>query len=515
MRSVGTASLVAFAAGQQKGTLGPNYLMPIGLGECTSSGCTDSQKSLALDANWRWNHKVGQATNCYTGSEWDTSVCPDGETCAQNCAVGGVDQQTWESTYGVKQTGNGVQLDFVTEGPYSKNVGSRSYVMDDSSNYKLFKMLNKEIAFDIDVSNMPCGLNSAIYFSEMDASGDASATNKAGAAYGTGYCDGQCARDLKWVKGKANVEGWNTNPDDPYDNSGIGEMGACCAEMDLWEANSIATAFTPHPASGIQGLHVCMGDEECGAQDGDRYVAPTDRDGCDLNAYRMGETTFYGPGSQFKVDTTKPFTVITRFHATGGELTEIEQLYVQDGQEIHHPSYSLGADHNSESDEFCNAQKASFGDRNSFKEKGGMKAMGEALDRGMVFVISLWDDIAVNMNWLDSVMEGDDPSQPGTKRGPCDPAAGKPETLREAHPDSSYVMSNLRWGDLGTTTNYTPTPTPGPTPSPTPAGGSCCWGGSSCDTASDCHVDAYCGASEGQCTGNCAGTWCGKAAEIV
>ena len=33
---------------------------------------------------------------------------------------------------------------------------------------------------------MPCGLNSAIYFAEMDASGDA--------AYGTGYCDGQCAR---------------------------------------------------------------------------------------------------------------------------------------------------------------------------------------------------------------------------------------------------------------------------------------------------------------------------------
>merc|ERR1719387_1293128 len=112
------------------------------------------------------------------------------------------------STYGVKQSGNGVQLNFVTQGPYSKNVGSRQYLMEDESTYKHFKMLNKEIAFDIDVSNMPCGLNSAIYFAEMSANGDASSTNKAGAPYGTGYCDGQCARELKWVQGKANVEGW-------------------------------------------------------------------------------------------------------------------------------------------------------------------------------------------------------------------------------------------------------------------------------------------------------------------
>ena len=31
-----------------------------------------------------------------------------------------------------------------------------------------------------------------------------------------------------------------------------------------------------------------------------------------------------------------------------------------------------------------------------------MKAMGETLDRGMVLVMSLWDDIAFQMNWLDS-----------------------------------------------------------------------------------------------------------------
>merc|ERR1711959_256830 len=74
--------------------------------------------------------------------------------------------------------------------------------------YKLFSMLQKEISFDVDLSNMPCGTNAAIYFSEMEKTGNLGANNKAGAPYGTGYCDGQCARDLKWVSGKANSEGW-------------------------------------------------------------------------------------------------------------------------------------------------------------------------------------------------------------------------------------------------------------------------------------------------------------------
>merc|ERR1719223_1502086 len=155
--------------------------------------------------------------------------------------------------------------------------------------------------------------------------------------------------------------------------------------------------------------------------------------------------------AQFQVNTEKPFKVVTRFHALAGELTSIEQFYVQDGREIHHPNYAAGGNDNIESDAFCAAQKTTFGDRNSFSEKGGMKAMGEALDRGMVLVVSMWDDIAVSMNWLDSYMDCD-PSEPGCTRGPCDPADGAPETLREAHPDSAYTVTNVRWGAFGSTT---------------------------------------------------------------
>jgi len=37
--------------------------------------------------------------------------------------------------------------------------------------YQIFKLKNKEFSFDVDVSNMPCGLNGALYFVEMEADG--------------------------------------------------------------------------------------------------------------------------------------------------------------------------------------------------------------------------------------------------------------------------------------------------------------------------------------------------------
>merc|ERR1712070_628378 len=140
-----------------------------------------------------------------------------------------------------------------------------------------------------------------------------------------------------------------------------------------------------------------------------------------------------------------------------------------------------------ETSDFCEAQKTMFGDRDDFTKKGGLKTMGEALDRGMVLVVSLWDDISIYMNWLDSYNDCD-PTEPGCMRGPCDPEVGKPETLRNAHPDSSYSFLNLKVGDIDTTNpNVPPTPAPTPTPpSPSPpAPSGDCPGGSlsACEAA--------------------------------
>ena len=44
-----------------------------------------------------------------------------------------------------------------------------------------------------------------------------------------------------------------------------------------------------------------------------------------------------------------------------------------------------------------------------FKDKGGIKLMGEAMGRGMALVMSMWDDHDVNMLWLDSTYPVPDP----------------------------------------------------------------------------------------------------------
>jgi cellulose 1,4-beta-cellobiosidase len=121
--------------------------------------------------------------------------------------------------------------------------------MADDNDYYMFKLKNREFTFDVDVSNLPCGLNGALYFVEMLKDGGKSkfATNKAVAKYGTGYCDAQCPHDLKFIEGLANVKNWTPNPKDV--NAGTGHYGTCCAEMDIWEANSVSQAYTAHPCS--------------------------------------------------------------------------------------------------------------------------------------------------------------------------------------------------------------------------------------------------------------------------
>ena len=48
---------------------------------------------------------------------------------------------------------------------------------------QVFSLLGKEFTFDVDVSNLPCGLNGALYFVSMDADGGMAKypTNAAGA----------------------------------------------------------------------------------------------------------------------------------------------------------------------------------------------------------------------------------------------------------------------------------------------------------------------------------------------
>ena len=152
----------------------------------------------------------------------------------------------------------------------------------------MFYLLNHEVTFDVDLSAVGCGMNAAIDLTGMPADGGQADYGYAGAPYGTGFCDGQ---------------------DDPPN----------CLEMDILESNSLAIMYTVHPCNGTK----------CSAY------------GCGLNPYAVGRRDFYGRGSNYSIDTTKPFTVVTRFITVDGtdmgDLKEIQQVYVQNGQMISAP----------------------------------------------------------------------------------------------------------------------------------------------------------------------------------
>lgn len=443
------SALVVAARAQQACTLTTETHPSMTWSKCSTGGsCSTVSGSVTVDANWRWTHSVDSSTNCYTGNEWDSSYCPDGTTCASKCCVDGAD---YAGTYGATTSGNALNLKFVTQGPYSTNIGSRMYLMESDTKYQMFTLLGNEFTFDVDVSNLPCGLNGAVYFVSMDQDGGMSkySSNKAGAKYGTGYCDSQCPRDVKFINGMANVEGWTPSSNDA--NAGVGNMGTCCAEMDIWEANSISAAFTPHPCQ-TSAQHVCSGDSCGGTYSSDRYAGDCDPDGCDFNSYRQGNTSFYGPGTSNVIDTTKPITVVTQFlTGSSGQLSEIKRFYVQNGKTIPNSQSTIsGVSGNSITSAYCSAQKVAFGDTDSFANKGGMAGISAALAQPMVLVMSLWDDHAANMLWLDSTYPVT-ATGPGAKRGTCATSSGVPADVEANVPNSSVKYSSIKFGPIGST----------------------------------------------------------------
>ena len=134
--------------------------------------------------------------------------------------------------------------------------------------------------------------------------------------------------------------------------------------MDIWEANKISSAFTAHPCT-VDGQHKCEDPKTCGDTDkGHRFDGVCDKDGCDLNPFRAGVKDFYGEGSQFKVDTSKPFSVVTQFHTdANGDLAEIRRKFVQDGKVIEHPHTAVDTiqkQFDSITDEMCETVKGAF-----------------------------------------------------------------------------------------------------------------------------------------------------------
>ncbi len=185
--------LLATATAQSIGNSTPEVHPKLPTQFCTKAGgCVTRQTSLVTDALARNVHAVGNLAASCINPSLNATLCPDAATCAKNCQLEGVDY----TSMGVLTEGNAVTLrQYVFDGNTYKSVSPRLYlVAEDDKNYQPLNLVNQELAFEVDVSKLVCGMNGALYLSEMDMSGSRGQFNPAGAQYGTGYCDAQCPK---------------------------------------------------------------------------------------------------------------------------------------------------------------------------------------------------------------------------------------------------------------------------------------------------------------------------------
>ena len=190
-------------------------------------------------------------------------------------------------------------------------------------------LLGGSIEYDFDLSQASCGCNAALYLISMPGyNKDGNALPSTGKDY---YCD-------------ANKVG-----------------GVWCPEMDIMEANQYAWHLTPH---------------RCDAPDGKSYPS-CDTSGCGKSIHHM-DGNAYGPGSQYRIDTTKRFHAKIDFNeATKDTLTSIVLTLTQDTD-----LFTMTI-----ADEDCAA--------------GYLSDMTKPIKDGMTMAISNWGDVGTDMSWLD------------------------------------------------------------------------------------------------------------------
>jgi hypothetical protein len=250
---------------------------------------------------------------------------------------------------GVHTEGSTLTQRLVSDYNGKRTIGSRLYLMaPDEETYELFNLIGKEFTYEVDLSQITCGVDASLYTVQMPANG----SNVSPAVWGGGYCDA----------------------------SYIG--GAGCPSFTLQEANNRAMSFRAQPC-----------DHAGSSKDGE-CAAP----GCGYNAYRFGLTEFWGR----TINPRQKLTVITQFVSAGPALTEIRRIYIQGGRLFQNPPVKI-ADHgeySAISDEFCRASATDW----EAQEWRKLTGLGESMAHAHVLVFSLWD--GDDMGWLDADANG-------------------------------------------------------------------------------------------------------------
>ena len=175
--------------------------------------------------------------------------------------------------------------------------GGRAYLGDSSSDslspnsfYEMPVFDNKQggknrrLSFDVDMSDVGCNCNGALYLVSMPAYNSAQQPEP---GKGGDYC---------------------------CDANQVG--GTYCPEMDVMEANKFAMASTPHTCTYVPP----------------HYYSSCDRGGCGQNVLNV-DYNGYGPGK--RIDTNRPFRLSVDFiHGGNGRLSTITNTFNQGGQTL-------------------------------------------------------------------------------------------------------------------------------------------------------------------------------------
>jgi len=282
-----------------------------------------------------------------TMSWLDKEVCSMNETCSSvNSGMATISNMKVTSACQSELKVRGVQGNSFATG-FNGNTSGDHLVLQHNSGYsimetcedwnpnyfRLFQLLGKTLSFNVDLSQVGCACNIALYLIHgpaRDWSGNPS--------------QGAC-------------------PKSPYYCDANRVCGQWCPEVDVMEANNHAFQTTPH---------------RCDEASATGHYSNCDRKGCRQSARSLGNKA-YGPGPQFTIDTSKPFTVQTTFrgtmHSKTPHFTGLTTRLQQAANELvmQHTGCS----------------------------KGYLETMARAMAEGMSLRITYWGDDAKTMSWLD------------------------------------------------------------------------------------------------------------------
>jgi cellulose 1,4-beta-cellobiosidase len=358
---------------------------------CHGKECHQKYGAVVLDATLR---QIDCCHGSFNINDLQRTACKkkNKTTCPVDCCIEGADYQA----HGISTDDTSLTLDLGASDPDTPKDLVRVLTLKDDERYlqpHLIRADDSEYTFDLEIRNVPPGYKARVSLHWMWGNGGKGKEkgDKAGARYGTGYCDATCDQGQRFVHGKANYDGWVPSEHDP--TLGKGPLGACCAHFVLWEGNTESTDFGFSPCSPTWP-HWCK-TEKCRQ----KCFAP----GCTWIPHGNRHKPFYGPGPTNTIDSTRKFSVVNQWFSQQTPLVAAilktrAMYFIQDGKLFRSPPSDYrpnGKEFFTMNKQYCQKVVSEFKNGKWWKRSGKWWQRGYGHNYPMVPVFSLFRDVSV------------------------------------------------------------------------------------------------------------------------